>query len=48
MLPTPPEPVVPPKSQLGNVDDDERLLVLCGGPRQPHVRAVQVLKEEWQ
>ncbi len=44
--PTPPEPIVPPTSQRGNVDDDdERLIVLSGRPRQPPARAVQVLKD---
>ena len=42
--PTPPAPVTPPPCHLGG--DNERLIVLSAVPRQPHARAVQVLKEE--
>ena len=43
--PTPPVPVAPPTCRL--VDgDSERVIVLSGGPRYSHARAVQVLKEE--
>ena len=41
--PTPPAPVTP--CHLGD-GDNERVIVLSGGPRHSHARAVQVLKEE--
>ena len=43
--PTPPAPVAPPPCHLGD-GDYERVIVLSGGPRHSHARAVQVLKEE--
>ena len=43
--PTPPTPVAPPPCHLGD-GDNERVIVLSGGPRQSYARAVQVLKEE--
>ena len=41
----PPAPVAPPPCHLGD-GDNERVIVLSGGPRQSYARAVQVLKEE--
>ena len=43
--PTPPAPAVPPPCHAGE-GDNERIIVLSGGPRDSHARAVQVLKEE--
>ena len=43
--PTPPAPAVPPPCHAGE-GDNERIIVLSGGPRHSHARAVQVLKEE--
>ena len=43
--PTPPAPVAPPPCHLGD-GDNERVIVLSGGPRQSYARAVQVFKEE--
>ena len=42
--PPPPAPVVPPPCHLGD-GDNERVVVLSGGPRQGYARAVQVLTE---
>ena len=41
----PPAPVAPPPCHLGD-GDNERVIVLSGGPRHSYARAVQVLKEE--
>ena len=41
----PPAPAVPPPCHAGE-GDNERIIVLSGGPRHSHARAVQVLKEE--
>ena len=43
--PTPPAHVAAPQCHLGD-GDSEKLIVLSAVPRQPHARAVQVLKEE--
>ena len=43
--PTPPAPVAPPPCHLGD-GDSERVIVLSGGPRHSHARAMKVLKEE--
>ena len=39
------QPKPPPPCHLGD-GDSERVIVLSGGPRHSHARAVQVLKEE--
>ena len=45
--PTPSAPVAPPLCHLGD-GDNERVVVLSGGPRNSFARAMQMLKEEWQ
>ena len=43
--PTPPAHVAPPPCHAGD-GDNERVIVLSGGPRHSYARAMQVLKEE--